>query len=48
MFYECQGMDGFFEWMTFPKGVSNKPTGNKQVLNPPPGGSAGHVGRRGV
>ena len=28
--------------------VSGEPTSNSQVLNPPSGGSAGHVDRRGV
>ena len=37
-----------FEWRTVPKRVSGEPIGNSQVLNPPSGGSAGHVDRRGV
>ena len=37
-----------FVWRIFLKGVSGEPAGNSQVLNPPSGGSAGHVDRRGV
>ena len=39
-----QSMDKSFKMI----GLSGEPTNNNQVLNPPPGGSAGHVDRRGV